>query len=174
MSHISQPSYVCRCTEHDLWKTHYKEPSNPVYNLEKPKAVKQSTVTYLRNHGFLAERAKYLCKCCIEKVESLTLRADGARATGETDEFSSNHVLKFLNILEEESSETLFSFAAEETWERIMFLLGKKLLKQRMLHDGKQLSTVYKQTDKLIVINSEQFLSTCDKFLVKFLEGLSG
>ena len=171
---------ACRCAQHAVRTAEQEEFSKVViFNIKRSKAVSKAVINHLYGNNYLSKDDTFLCSCCVDAVKSLIKLQPKIKAlppsSSKKPSFDKKHFINLCKSFTEEIEsfgEEIIKYAdATIPLQEAFYSLGN-LISGNIFELGKEISTDYKDAEKLSNVNSNHFISSSDPFLVKFLEGI--
>ena len=175
---MSNTRKACRCLRHEEWSGNAENVK--MFNIKVSKAVKKVVVSYLQEKSFLTNKDSFLCSSCVTNVErKLKIHQTTTKhiSLPTPPVFEPSSFLNICTLLVEQIETFKDEIIADDTVLSHLCSVSKSLgslLNAKIFNHGSQLSLLYKDSDYLKTMNSFNFITSCNKILTSFLEGLIG
>ena len=170
-------SQECRCLMHETWA---KDKDFRIYDTKKSKKFKKLVLQFLIQKKYITKYSNYLCTACNAAAEKLLKvdceeikekkRDEDYHQQTPTDNELETMVDNLLNKLSSSDPNSL----SYEKWAQLISVIAYKVVNKNIYEDGKKISSVYKDFEKLKELDFNSYIEGRDRCVVGFLEGASG
>ena len=170
-------SQECRCLMHETWA---KDKDFRIYDTKKSKKFKKLVLQFLIQKKYITKYSNYLCTACNAAAEKLLKvdceeikekeRDEDYHQQTPTDNELETMVDNLLNKLSSSDPNSL----SYEKWAQLISVIAYKVVNKNIYEDGKEISNVYKDFEKLKELDFNSYIEGRDRCVVGFLEGASG